>query len=203
MILFGPVASIKDEAHFLEHDPTNDFFPLLSIEKQYEIVSKYCELRGEIPEDVRSYFNAVISLYLYGWLYFPFYTLANFLSSVVVEMALRERFPWRPSRIGEDRRGLKKLLKEAKAEGLLRDEDFPTLENARANAEQLRQELNEFMGQQTEPAPKTPYVDVLIDSLPKIRNSFAHPDMHEILAPGQALSGLILAAEIINQLWPK
>jgi hypothetical protein len=197
------VAPIKAKQQFLQPDPTNDFFPFLSLEKQYEIVSKYCELQGEIPEDVRSYFNAVISLYLYGWLYYPFYTLANFLSSVVVEMALRERFPWRPSHVGEDRRGLKMLLKEAKAAGLLRDEGLPTLENARANAEQVRQELNEFMSQQTEPKPKVPYVDVLIETLPKIRNSFAHPDMHEILAPGQALNGLILAAEIINQLWPK
>ena len=95
------------------------------------------------------------------------------------------------------------LLKEANAAGLLRDEGFPTLENASANAEQVRQELNEFKGQQTEPKPKVTYVDVLIETLPKIRNNFAHPDMHEILAPGQALNGLILASEIINQLWPK
>ncbi len=197
------MAPIKAKQQFLRSDPSNDFFPFLSLEKQYEIVSKYRELQGEIPEDVRSYFNAVISLYLYGWLYYPFYTLANFLSSVVIEMALRECFSWRPSRTGEDRRGLKKLLKEAKASGLLRDEGFPTLENARANAERMRQELNDFMGQQTEPEPKVPYIDVLIETLPKIRNSFAHPDMHEILAPGQALNGLILAAEIINQRWPQ
>jgi hypothetical protein len=197
------MAPIKAKETFFQPDPTNDFFPLLSLEKHYEIVSKYCELLGEIPEGVRSYFNAVITLYLYGWLYYPFYTLANFLSSVVVEMALRERLPWRPERTGQDRRGLKKLLTEAKAAGLLREEGFPTLENTCAGAEQLRQELSEFFAQETEVEPKVPYVDVLIEALPQIRNSFAHPGIHAILAPGQALNGLILAAEIINQLWPK
>lgn len=198
------MAPIKKKEQFFERDPTNEFFSLLSLEKQYEIVSQYCGLHDGTPEDVRSYFNTVVTLYLYGWLYYPFYTLAAFLSSFAVEMALRERFPPKKlSKKGRDPRFLGDLLREAKDAGLLRDEGFPSLENSRANAEALNQQLAEIIGRNPEPQPVKPYVDVLIEWLPKIRNDFAHPDMHTIMPPGPALDPLIVATEIINQLWPK
>jgi hypothetical protein len=34
------------------------------------------------------------------------------------------------------------------------------------------------------------------------RNVFAHPSGHWILFPGQSLDFLVLAGEVINQLWP-
>jgi hypothetical protein len=51
--------------------------------------------------------------------------------------------------------------------------------------------------------PEPPYVDIVRTWLPKVRNSFAHPKMHTILMPGQVVDSLILAAEIVNQLWPR
>jgi hypothetical protein len=36
----------------------------------------------------------------------------------------------------------------------------------------------------------------------RIRNRFAHPEMHAIMPPGMTVDSLIVAAEIINQLWP-
>jgi hypothetical protein len=83
------------------------------------------------------------------------------------------------------------------------DEGFPSLENRRANAEELNQHLAEALGRDPEPRPEVPYVDVLIGAFPWMRNRFAHPDMQTIMPPGPALDGLILAAEIINQLWAK
>jgi hypothetical protein len=198
------VAPIKSKDQFFESDPTHEWFPFLSLEKQYEIVSKYCSLHDGVAEDVRSYFNAVVTLYLYGWLYYPFYTMAAFLSSFVVEMALRERFP--PKKLnkrGRDLRTLRHLLREAKDAGVLREEGFPSLENLRANIEALNQQFPEILGQELGPQPEKPYVDDLIEWLPETRNRFAHPNMHAIMMPGQALDPLIVAAEIINQLWPK
>jgi hypothetical protein len=198
------VAPIKSKEQFFERDPTHDFFPFLSLEKQYEIVSQYCNLHDGVPDDVHSYFNALVTLYLYGWLYYPFYTLASERSFFAVEMALRKRLP--PQKLdkkGRDRRSLGDLLREARDAGLLREEGFPSLENRRANAEELNQHMAEILGQDPEPQPEAPYVDVLIETSPWLRNRFAHPDMQTILTPGQALDSLILAAEIINQLWPK
>jgi hypothetical protein len=198
------MALIKNKEQFFERDPTNDFFPFLSLEEHYEIVSDYCSLHDGVPEDVHSYFNAIVSLYLYGWLYYPFYTLASERSFFVVEMALKKRLPPKKlSKKGRDPRFLGELLKEAKDAGLLRDEGFPSLENRRANAQELDQHMAEILGRAPVPQPEVPYVDVVIRTFPWLRNRFAHPDMQNIMPPGPALDGLILAAEIINQLWPK
>jgi hypothetical protein len=197
------MAAIKSFEEFFSPDPTNEFFPFLSLEKRYEHALAYCQLHDRVPEDVRSYFNAVVTLWLYGWLYYPFHTLAHFLSSVVVEMALRQRFPAKKfNRKGRDPRTLRHLLIEAKEAGLLRDEQFPSLKNRRANAAEMYQQLAETLGRDLEPEPVVPYADALIECIPRIRNDFAHPEMHAILPPGPALDGPILAAEIINQLWP-
>lgn len=195
--------SIKKIEQFFERDPTNEFFSLLTLQHLYDCVSQYCTVHEGVPEDIRDYFHVVVSLYLYGWLYYPFYTLASERSFFAVEMALRKRFP--PQKLdkkGRDRRSLRDLLTEAKAGGMLRDEAFPSLENRRANAEELNQHMAEILGREPESQPEVPYVDVLIGTSPWLRNRFAHPDMQTILTPGQALDGLILAAEIINQLWP-
>jgi len=203
-VCMGIVTTIKTKEQFFERDPTNEFFPFLSLEKQYEIVSQYCNLHEGVLDDVHSYFNAVVTLYLYGWLYYPFYTLASERSFFAVEMALRKRLP--PKKLdkkGRDPRFLGDLLREAKDAGLMRDEGFPSLENRRASAEELDQHMAEILGRDPEPQPEVPYVDGLIQALPWVRNRFAHPNMQNIMPPGPALDGLILAAEIINQLWPR
>lgn len=195
--------SIKKLEQFFERDPTNEFFSALTLEHLYECISQYCAVHEGVPEDIRDYFHVVVTLYLYGWLYYPFYTLASERSFFAVEMALRKRFP--PQKLdkkGRDRRSLRDLLTEAKAAGMLRDEGFPSIENRRANAAELNQHMAEILGHEPEPQPQIPYVDVLIGTSPWLRNRFAHPDMQSILTPGQALDGLILAAEVINQLWP-
>jgi len=197
------MVSIKSLEQFFERDPTNEFFSLLTLENLYDYVSQYCTLHEGVPEDIRDYFHVVVTLYLYGWLYYPFYTLASERSFFAVEMALRKRLP--PQKFdkkGRDRRSLGDLLREAKDAGLLRDEGFPSLENRRANAEELNQHMGEILGREPQCQPEVPYVDVLIGTSPWLRNHFAHPNMQTILTPGQALDGLILAAEIINQLWP-
>ncbi len=106
-----------------------------------------------------------------------------------MELALQERFPEKRGR------GLQKLLKAAKEAGLLADAGFPSLQNRRDTAQSIG-------GAGAAAAPNPPYVDVLIATLPGIRNRFAHPEMHTIMPPGMSVDALILAAEIINQLWP-
>jgi hypothetical protein len=191
--------SIKNRAQFLEPDPTNKLFPALTLDKHYEIVSEHCALRDGVPENVRNYFNTVVTLYLYGWLYYPFFTMAGFLSTFVVEMALRVRFPPKKlSKKGLDLRYIGTLLSEAKQAGLLRDEDFPSLKNHKAHSA----ELNRALGLPAASEAEEPYADRLIRWLPKVRNDFAHAKMESILPPGMTLTPLIQAAEIINQLWP-
>ena len=56
------MAAIKKKEAFFERDPTNAFFSDLSLETRYEVVSQYCSLHDGVPEDVRSYFNAIVTL---------------------------------------------------------------------------------------------------------------------------------------------
>jgi hypothetical protein len=179
------VEFIKQKEHFLEADPRSQSLgpPL---ETQYELVS-YFRLHDGVPESVRSYMNMIVTLWLYGWLYYPFYPLAVFHSTTAVELALQERFPEKRGR------GLEKLLQTAA--GLLTDAGFPSLQNRRDTVQAM-------VGPEPATTPEPPFVDVLIATLPKIRNRFAHPEMHTIMPPGMSVDALILAAEIINQLWP-
>lgn len=187
--------TVKSKEQFLEPDPRSESLgpPL---ETQYDLLA-YFQLHDGVPESVRSYMNSVVTLWLYGWLYYPFYPLAIFLSATAVELALQERFP------DKRRRGLKKLLQAAKEAGLLRDEGFPSLKQSREIAEVLNNQFAEIDGDPPESMPERPYVDVLIESLAQIRNRFAHPAMHAIVPPGMAVDSLVVAAEIINQLWPE
>ncbi len=186
--------SIKSKEYFFEPDPRSQSLgpPL---ENQYELLD-YFRLHDGVPESVRSYMNSLVTLWLYGWLYYPFYPLTIFLSATAIEMALQERFP------KERGRGLKKLLRTAREAGLLRDEGFPSLKHRRENAAMLDEQTDASIGEAPESLPEVPYVDVLIEALPRVRNRFAHPEIHTIVPPGMTVDGLILAAEIINQLWP-
>lgn len=198
------VTPVKDRKLFFKRDKTNDFFSALTLDRLYKMTSKYCTLHGGVPEEVRSYFNTVVTLYLYGWLYYPFYALALELSFFAVEMALRKRFPPKKlSRKGKDPRSLVDMLAIAKSAGVLRDEGFPSLPNRRAAAEELDRWMAELCHRDSPQPPQIPYVDFLIKEFPKMRNRFAHPNLRQILVPGQALDGPLLAAEIINQLWPR
>lgn len=165
--------SIKGVKEFLEPDPTSAAWGLSSIEDHYQLIEEL-RLNPGVPQSVREYFDSIVTLYLYGWLYYHFYTLTQFLSATAVEMALRERLPKQlDPKTGRDKRGLRRLLRQASETGLLRQENLPHFN-----------------------------LEAVIAGLPLIRNKFAHPDIHTILMPGMAFSGLQLAVGIINQLWP-
>lgn len=124
----GTVVTIKSKEQYFEPDPANEFFPLLSLDLHYEMVLQYCQIHGDVPEDVRSYFDSVVTLYLYGWLYYPFYILPSERSFFAVEMALRKRLP--PKKLnkkGRDPRNLVDLL------GRLRRLDFCVTRDFRAS----------------------------------------------------------------------
>ncbi len=200
--------TVKSRGGFFEPDVRSRSFVKLSmttgatdqmtLDDQYGMLEHF-QLHAGVPEVVRSYMAAIETLWLYGWLYYPFYALVEFLSTTAVEMALRERLP----KQGMDRRGLGMLLQQAKEAGLLRDEGFPSLPHVREFRAMLAQGMADATSDNYVPPPARAYVDEVIERLPKIRNSFAHARGHWIIAPGPAADALILAVEIINQLWPE
>jgi hypothetical protein len=168
----------------------------ITLEDNYRYV-EYVQLTESVPEDVRSYMEAVKTLFVYGWFYYPFYTLSVLLATTAVEMALRARFPKK----GPDFRGLGRLFRRAINEGILRDENFPSLKHVQANRPIIFPETEQSqIGAASQ--PEQSYAERVANGLIHFRNEFAHPHAHWILPPGPAFDFLVLAGEVINQLWP-
>ena len=101
----------------------------------------------------------------------------------------------------EDKRTLRPLLEAAIANGLIRDAGFPGLAEKQGEAKRMQEEFDRATGHTTV-MQSSPYVEVLLHALPRLRNHFAHPHDSWIVSPAMALEPMRLAVEIINQLWP-
>jgi hypothetical protein len=202
------VESLKPRRDFLEPDPRNLAFAKMradgvmepvTLDDQYAMIGYAPALHQGVPDDVGSYMEAVKNLFLYAWLSYPFYAFVHSLSYAVVEMALRRRLPYRGP--GRDKRGLQNLLEQAAKQGLLKDEAFPSLQRRRQVGADLDAALREAGECAVPQAPKEPFVQILLKHFAAIRNTLTHPHGHWIIPPGIAVDSLVLAAEIINQLW--
>src|SRR5205807_2251082 len=99
---------------FVKVDTSTRAAEAMTVDNYYRHVAAI-RLNGEVPEEVRSYMEAVKSLFAYGWFYYPFFTLAALLVTTAFEMALRAKLPV----TGNDRRGMRKLLNQAIQQTLL------------------------------------------------------------------------------------
>lgn len=86
----------------------------LTIADHYDIVAGI-ELYPTVPDEIRSSFETVKTLVLYGWLYYPFFAMSLVYVALTVEMALRTRLP----KSSKGHRGLANLFKEAESQGLI------------------------------------------------------------------------------------
>jgi len=186
-------------------DERNLYWAFLSTGKQVTLEDRYADIASirvnpTAPEDVRSYFVTLQNLCVYAWFSYDLYTLVVFLTFTLVEMALKLRLP----RKGPDRRGLKRLLREAIRQKLITEKAFSHIKRIRQQqAESLRllrggQKFSMMRSSQ----PKSDYLAVLLESLPNLRNSFAHPSGQIIHFPHDATFSLRFAAEFVNQLFP-
>ena len=177
---------------FAKIDPeTNEILPM-GLDDYHRNLSAI-SLKKEVPEDVQSYFETLKNVCLYGWFVYPFFTVSEFLSFTAIEMALRKKFEENDPR---RRWGLKDLLGEAKKQGWITDKGFPSIQVRREYGAELNKELGLSFSK-----PVADYTSILIESLPYLRNTFAHPSSQMILVPGEATSSLRIAAELINQLF--
>lgn len=170
---------------------TNEVLPM-ELDDYYRILSAV-SLHEHVPEDVRSYFETIKNVCLYGWFVYPFFTVSAFLSYTAIEMALRKSF----QTDDPDRKwNFKRLLREAKDRHLISDDGFPSIQAQREYLSMLAAEVGPPFDQYV-----ADYCSILVECLPQLRNSFAHPASNTILTPGDAVSSLAIAAEFINQLF--
>jgi hypothetical protein len=169
----------------------------VTVEDRYADIASI-HVNPTAPEDVRSYFVTIQNVCVYAWFSYDFYALVVFLTFTLIEMALKLRLPIK----GRDRRTLQPLLKEAIKLKLINEKAFTHIKVIRQQqAENLRM-LRRLENITRSSLPKNDYLAILLKSLPKLRNSFAHPSGHAIHFPHEAIFSLRFAAEFVNQLFP-
>ena len=185
-------------------DERNLYWVFLSTGKQVGLEDRYADIASihvnpSAPEEVRSYFVTLQNLRVYASFSYDFYALVVFLSYTMIEMALKLRL----QRKGRDKRTLKPLLGEAIKLKLTNPKAFSHIKRMR---QEQAQNLRVFRGIKTMMKSRNPrngYLAVLLESIPQLRNSFAHPRVHAIHFPHDATFALRFAAEFINQLFTK
>ncbi len=157
-------------------------------------------LAEPVPEDIRSYFETIKNICLYGRFVYAFYGVADGLTYPLLEFALRERLGVRKKDRGES---FRKLLHKAIKRGLIRDEGFSHVRRIRENQAQMEEIFKVDGSPVFTPPEKDAYLKILASVLPHFRNNFAHPKHQAIVLPQDALFSIRVAAEFINQLYGK
>lgn len=155
------------------------------------------QLSPAVPDDVRSYFATIQNLCVYGWFAYDFYAVAVFLSYTLVEMALRIQLPI----AGIDKRPLHNLLQEAVNRNLISEKAFSHIRRIRREQAHELRLMRQIQKIPKSSVPSTDYRKIIVETLPKLRNAFAHPRGHAIHLPGDALFALQFAADFVNQLF--
>jgi hypothetical protein len=167
------------------------------------------ELPTTVPEHIASAFATARNLWLFGWFHWPFYTVAWYECFRCLEMALRDR--WRREGLlprSGDARGapaLSRLLGVAVRRSWLVDDQ---VRQARWLAERRRHYDAMIAlssdGRGIEERVKTessPYVAVLAETVPRLRNMYVHADGTMILLASDAHLALQNVHDIIAQLF--
>lgn len=175
-------------------DPTNEFFAVLddslpeghrplALTDRYSMMTEL-ELSEHVPEDIKDAFIAAKNLWLYGWYYWPFYTLASFHAFSCLEMALRRRCGldkftkknWRKGRSP----GLKELLDAAIENKWISDDKIAHAKRqpeGSFNPEDLVNNIETGIVNEPEPwkTENQRYCKILAEAIPYFRNEMAHP----------------------------
>jgi len=199
--------------------PTTDFLTEqpLTVAYQHSVITEI-SLHKNVPDDIRIQFETTKNLYLYAWFVYRFYPVAKHHAYTCLELALRERFEAELLLAGEKKRefgpGFKRLFGYAVKNGYVKNEGFElwrrhTEQRAMRRTESemweeaQRSGLNEITFDETQYEIKDEdrdheYVELLIESLPWLRNHYAHGST---TLDNQALGTIRLVAEIINQIY--
>lgn len=199
--------------------PTTSFLgnQPLTVAYQHGVIADI-SLHKNVPDDIRIQFETTKNLYLYAWFVYRFYPVAKHHAYTCLELALRERFEAELLAAGVKKRefgpGFKQLFKYAVKNGYVKNEGFElwrrqTEQRAKRRSESVmweeaqRNGLNEITFYETQYEIKDEdrdheYVELLIESLPWLRNHYAHGSTS---LDNQALGTIRLVAEIINQIY--
>jgi hypothetical protein len=169
-------------------------------------------LPDSVPEGTRSAFDVARTLWVYGWYYWAFHTVAEYEAVRCVEMALRAKCeaegaydPNPKSRRNRERIGMAGLFGIALEREWVRDTGFQNFH--RLQAGEARFSLppgtirSESQRRRLSDDPMS-YTRRVFESLRYMRNWRFHPDHHSHTMPENARRTMELAFDLIRQLFP-
>lgn len=193
-----PADELRTPVNVLAPDQRNFYFGVTSTEHLYADIAKY-SLNHFVPNDIKVQFDTARNLFLHSFYVYRFYVVAQSLALTTLELAIRECIGDEKLAVfkGELKasgvhlsKGLKLCLEYLAKYQLIKNEDFPTWQNRnRIAAEEAyrdkifqlmdEQKLNECQFNENEIDEHAfdiewDYIQVLCETLPKIRNNQAH-----------------------------
>ncbi|MEO6273179.1 MAG: hypothetical protein ABIP34_08265 [Rhodoferax sp.] len=161
-----------------------------TLEGHHQRIAQF-QLLDTVPYAVRVHFETAKNVYLYAWFVYRFYPVAEQYALTTMEFALCERLkPLFPQMFKRNRSpGLKVLIEKANVEGLISNKAFAAchrvaLQKARERvsdeALRLLQEGDmesvefDYDSARTEPGDFPDVLSVYAETLPYIRNMYAH-----------------------------
>ncbi|MEN8502084.1 hypothetical protein SB778_11610 [Paraburkholderia sp. SIMBA_050] len=192
------------------------FRPVTSSEHLADVAS--FALGITVPQSIRIHFETAKNLYAYAWFVYRFYPVAEQQALTSLEFALRERLAAEITQSSQVAvklpRGLKKWLEEARKRGVVSNDRFSwteerALQRARQRAEFQQIQEMQRLGLTTVAVDYSnlkllpedfdkDWIDTFIDTLPRIRNTYAHGSgvLHNAV-----LHTFEIVSELINQLF--
>lgn len=194
-----PADALRDIGSVIQPDPRSAYFSIIeqgrprpaALQDRIDAVAPYT-LCNAVPESVRGHFETAKNLYVYAWFVYRFHPVAEQQALATLEFALRERLLG-PDAVRRDDvwvPGLRKLLEDALARGLIGNDRFPNRERWALDiakyrfsldqiAEMERLGLTEMEADDSAVRPTQQDLDhdwigAFIEALPRIRNTYAH-----------------------------
>lgn len=203
----------SDVAGFVVLDPeAPGFIRPVSLADDYEGALSLA-LPETVPAIVSTYWDATRMLWLYGWFYCPFYSMATVHANFAVELALKERFRTESIKLSRKNSTLERMLEIAVEREWLVPEQFSNFKRRRQREREW--EATRAAIQEVDPdffaSPSTPPVDRKaelvgamkrhLETLRRLRNDRAHPDGLYVVVPGMTYSEIEYARDLIAQLF--
>ena len=193
--------------HWVTHDPESDAgFRPRKIEDDHAVAAQL-GLGEHVSERIRDYFDAMRMLWVYGHLYYPFFSMAAVHAGLCMELALKERLAAAGVQLPRKKQDLDGRLEYAVAVGWLAPSGFTAIRNRKANRDFFA-EVTQNSGMpgevsEIDDSPEGQRVALLemLKGARLIRNETAHPDFLTLMFPGMALGQLLFTRELIEQLF--
>jgi len=179
-----------------------------TIEDDHAVAAQLA-LSEHIPEALRDYFDATRMLWVYGAVYYPFFSMAAVHAGLCIELALKERYRAEGIEAESNPPTLAHRLRHAVNAGWLSPDEFTAIRSRRHEHKFLVEAMrNSGLQEEIEepdesPAGRSAALAALIENARELRNLHAHPDFLMLLMPNWALGHLVFTRELIEGLFHK